>query len=178
MHDFYITKFFQKLFFGNSGMGQVLLITLTFLLNLTLVFVIDGFAIHSIAPDDSRSPDFSAYIDGEILDSTTPGGTGFILYRGTDGNRHLATIKENRITWRYRIVNSRDLVISEGEDPFVYETGSILFGGKHTVTVSGDEFIQHECLGGGFANETLSAYMLIALASLLVELAIFRKIKQ
>lgn len=78
MHDHYLNKSFQKLIFGNSGTAKILLMVLIFLLNLGAVAIVDGFLIHNIpavSEEDTVAfgslhdgPDFSEYIDGEILD--------------------------------------------------------------------------------------------------------------
>ena len=172
MHDFYLNKFLQRLFFGNGGIFGIVL---AFLLNLEIVICIDGFLLSPIpaTTDYWEGPDFSGHIQREVLDKSPQGDPDFLLYRDESGNRHLATVKHNDVTRRYRIVSSKDQLIPENEDPFVYETGN--FFHKTTITVSGDEIIQNEGWGRS-EMKAINAYMLIALGILSVELYLFRTV--
>lgn len=172
MHDFYLNKFLQKLFFGNGG---IFLIVLVFLLNLGIVICIDGFLLFPIPATSNyrEGPDFSDHIQGDILDKSLFDDTGFLLYRDENGNRHLATVKRNDVTRRYRIIHSKDQLIPENEDPFVYKAGN--FFHQNTITVSGDKIELQE----GWGNNTIkgiNTYMLIALGALAVEMYILRTV--
>lgn len=189
MHDFYLNKFFQNLFFGNSGTAKILLMVLVFLLDLGLVMGVDGFLIHNIpavSHEESAAfgslhegPDFSQYIDGEILDVYGNLNGYHVLYQSDSGETKLVEVKANDIFYRYRIDRGSELVIPADRDIYHYDNGSNLAPLTFTIT-NGSEItelthwdFQLFSFGG---NETLIFYMSIAAVMLLVETYILNKI--
>lgn len=180
MHDHYFNKFIQKLIFGNSGTAKVLLMVLIFLLNLAAVMGIDGFLIHNIPatetdiPGHYEYPDFTPYIDGEILD-TYGNFNGFHILYQTEGETRLVEVKANDIFYRYRIDRGSEVVIPQA-DPYVYDSGPGFTRLQFTIENHRITELSESGIIGIGAQKLLGIYMVIALVMLLVEGYILRKV--
>jgi len=190
MHDFYITKFFQRMIFGKSRLGGILLTVLAFLLNLGIVMGVDFCFFHSIplpeayfSPDNTHRtyPDFRDSVDGEILDITGEMGDGYhILYRDAAGVSHVVRLDGSDVFRRYWLKVSSRITLPAGQDPFSYEEGNPV---SHLrFTVSGDRFeaFSHRefalfSISG--ISKTLSIHIAYSLLLLFVEYFILKKLK-
>jgi len=189
MHDFYLNKFFRRIFFGNGGQATILLMTLLFLLNLAVVTVVDGYLIHNIPPvedeisaayfPDQLGPNFAKWVDGQFLDVYGNRDGYHVLCLEDSGELTLTEVKYNDITKRYRLDRNTRIVIPRDVDPYTYDNGDRLSPFRFTIT-GGEEIteLEHwEYQWFSFSgSETLSAYMLIALGLMLAQVFIAKKI--
>lgn len=190
MHDFYLTKFFQRLLFGKHGNGSILLMVLVFLLNLALVMGVDFGFIHNIplpettfTPTNTHRiyPDFRDSFDGEILDMDGEKGGGYyVLYRDTSGDTHVIKLEGSGIFFRYHWNEGSRITIPAEEDPFTYDEGNKVYFLRFTV--SNDRFEdfserEFQLFSGNIADRLLGVHMVIALLMLIVEGYILNKIR-
>ncbi len=187
MHDFYITKFFQQLIFGKSGNGSIFLVVLVFLLNLGAVMAVDGYVIHNIPAVEGGheetyaigtrddGPDFSPYIDGEILDTYGVIHAYDILYRAENGEKKLVSLNCNEIFHRYRINRGSEITIPE-EDPYEYDSGPGMT--RLRLRIENDQIMNLSRQGGWQINRSylLFFYIFIALLFLGIESYILQKV--
>lgn len=193
MHDHYLNKFFQKLFFRDSGAPGILLIVLVFLTNLALVMGIDLLLIHNIPlPEaqissmlipDYQYPDFSDALGGEALDASSGfDDSFFVLYRSPDGNSYVTKLEGSGLFHRYHWDKSCHILIPEARDTYIHEEGNSVNYLRFTVSNGGfTEFHHREIsLFGSSGNEEsqlLSIWMVLAVIILLLELVIFNKLR-
>lgn len=183
MHDHHLNKFFQTLFFGNSGNARIFLIVLVFLLNLGLVMGIDYAFIHNLPVPEyeypNRYPDFSAYIDGEILDAYGAGGTfgGYhVLYRDEEGTK-FAELSYNSIFHRCNFRESSIISIPDDQEPYIHDEGNAFAYLRFTIednTIANLDHRDFHLSTNG--SPEMNMYIALAALILLLEVLIFNRL--
>lgn len=183
MHDHYLNKFFQKLFFGNSGNARIFLTVLVFLLNLGLVMGIDYVFIHNLPVPEyeypNRYPDFSAYIDGEILDANGAGGTFgkyYVLYRDAEGTK-LVELSYNTVFHRCNLKENSVIPIPANQNPYIHDEGNAFAYLRFTIEDNTIANLDHrDFYLSTNGSPEMSMYIALAALILLLEIVIFNRL--
>jgi len=191
MHDHYLNKFFQKLFFKESGAPGIFLIVLVFLANLALVAGIDFALIHNIPQPETQIssslipdllyPDFSGALDGEALDAWQGFDDSiFVLYRNPDGNTYVAKLEGSGLFHRYHWDRSCHIPIPENQEPYIHDEGNSVNYLRFTISDDGFTYLDHREISlfgssGNAGSKLLSLWMGISAIFLLLEMIIYNK---